>query len=104
MKTIKALFVIFTIILLASCKKSTSDEKDYIFVKPYCARVTVGGVVGLAEKCFKLGDAVKGTKTTDGSIRVRIAAHSVLNDDPPNSSSYQEFLDIPSQNLKLVVN
>ncbi len=103
MKTIKVLFLLFTIILVTSCKKSTNDEKDYLFVKPYCATVTVGGVVGIAEKCFKLGDSVKGTKTNDGSIRVRIAAHSAVNDGPPSSSSFQEFLNIPSQNLKLVV-
>ena len=104
MKTIKTLLILFTIVILSSCEKSNTKEQDYIFVRPYCAKVTVGGVVGISEKCFKIGETVKGTQTDDGSIRVRIAAHSAVNDGPPSPNSFQEFLNIPSQNLKLVVN
>ncbi len=104
MKPINTLLILFTIIFLASCEKSNIKEQEYIFVKPYCAKVMVGGVVGISEKCFKLGDNVKGTQIEDGAIRVRIAAHSVVNEGPPSSNFFQEFLDIPSQNLKLVVN
>ena len=104
MKPVKTLFILFTIISLASCEKTNTKQQDYVFVNPYCATVTVGGIVGISEKCFKLGEIVKGTQTDDGSIRVRIAAHSVVNDGPPSPNSFQEFLNIPSQNLKLVVN
>jgi hypothetical protein len=89
------------LIIIASC---TNDQKitdqEYIFTKPYCETVTVGGVVGLAEKCFKIGDIVTGKEIKTGKLTIRIA-HSSLNDGPPNSASYQEFLDVPLNYLEI---
>ncbi len=88
---------------MVRCKKEEIKiEQSYIFVKPLCETVTVVGFVGLAEKCFKIGDIVKGEKTIEGTITIRIAEHSYLNDGKPSSYSYQEFLDVSSEYLKLL--
>jgi hypothetical protein len=89
------LFLLF----LGSCTNDqTITNQTYIFTKPYCATVTVGGVVGLAEKCYKIGDVVSGKENTSGKITIRITGHFNLNDGP-NSS--QEFLDVPINYLEL---
>ena len=100
MKTISLLVLSLIISLFLSCEKGI-EEQNYIFTSPHCATVTVGGVVGLAERCFKVGDRVKGKPAQDGTILIRIAARSSRNDGPPSSSSYQEFLNVPSVKLKL---
>lgn len=90
------------IVNIWSCDQQlTSTFNDYIFTAPYCATVTVGGFVGRAEKCFTVGDFVKGQKEKDGFITIRIAAHSKSNDGPPGPQQYQEFLAVPSGYLKL---
>ena len=63
--------------------------------------MTVGGVVGIAERCFEIGDVVVGYEKTKGTVTIRIAEHSPLNDGPPTNASYQEFLDVPSDYLRL---
>lgn len=100
MKTMKHFWVLFFVLILFACKKQ-AKENNYIFIKPYCATVTVGGVVGLQERCFKVNDVVKGKPVDGGKITIRIAEHSNINDGPPSSSSYQEFLDVPNDYLKL---
>ena len=100
MKIAKLLVLLFSLSVLFSCEKDI-DDQNYVFTSPYCANVTVGGVVGIAEKCFKVGDYVMGKPVEDGTILVRIAAHSSRNDGPPSSSSYQEFLNVPAVHLKL---
>ena len=96
----KKIFLILSIIAFIftfeSCTKdSNSTTQNYAFTKPYCTMVTVGGVVGVSEKCYKIGDIVTGQENTSGKLTVRIAEHSALNDGPATSASYQEFLDIP---------
>ena len=100
MKTVNLLVLLLAISVLFSCKKGF-HEQSYVFTSPHCATVTVGGVVGTAEKCFKIGDRVTGKPAEDGTILVRIAAHSSQNDGPPSPSSYQEFLNVPASKLKL---
>jgi hypothetical protein len=102
MKTYKKLAIIALIVTLLSCDKDEALRKqDYLFLKRYCTMVTVGGFMGIAEMCFEIGDVVNGYEKTKGMITIRIAEHSPLNDGPPTSASYQEFLDVPSHYLKL---
>jgi len=96
------LTIIALIIIIWGCEKEeTLTGQDFIFVKKYCAMVTVGGVVGITERCFEIGDVVVGYKKNEGAITIRIAEHSPLNDGPPSSASYQELLDVPSDYLRL---
>lgn len=93
------------LLVLGSCKKEEiTNEQSYVFLKPYCATVVVGGVVGLAEKCFEIGDIVIGEKSIDGKVRIRIAEHGLLNEGHPNSANYQELLDVPSDYLEVLKN
>ncbi|WP_316850975.1 hypothetical protein [Pedobacter agri] len=89
------------LILLCSCKKK-DDVQYYQFIKSHCAYVTVGGVVGIREKCFAAGERVEGKQINNNTILIRIAAHRNENDQPPYSNSYQEFLEVPAENLKFV--
>ena len=103
MQTIKLLGLIFFISILGSCeKKAANKESNYVFIKSYCATVTVGGVVGITEKCFNPGDTVSGKEAMEGTILIRIAGHSDLNDLPPNPNTFQEFLNVSSDNLQLI--
>lgn len=103
MKTLKLLMFFFLFIGFISCEKNKSGkENSYVFIKPYCDMVTVGGVVGIREKCFNSGDTVSGRVITDGQIAIRIAAHSELNEGPPGPHSYQEFLNVPAEYLKKI--
>ena len=90
------------LIKISSCTNDqTITDQTYIFTKSYCETVTVGGVVGLAEKCFEIGDIVTGKEIKTGKLTIRIAEHSTLNDGAPNSASYQEFLDVPLNYLAI---
>jgi hypothetical protein len=97
MKTLNASFVITALLFAAwGCEKDdVKEDQNYAFVAEYCTEVTVGGVVGVAEKCFKIGDVVVGYKKTNEAITIRIAEHSPINEGPVNSASYQEFIDVP---------
>lgn len=97
------LSVIALLLLLGGCTNDQDiKDQNYVFTKPYCATVIVGGVVGLAEKCYKIGDIVSGKENTSGKLTIRIAEHSALNDGPPTSASYQEFLDVPINYLEVL--
>ncbi len=103
MKAIKLSGLIFIISILGSCEKKAADkENNYVFIKSYCATVTVGGVVGITEKCFNPGDTVSGKEAMDGTVSIRIAAHSDVNDGPAGPNSFQEYLNVPSENLRII--
>lgn len=103
MKIVYMLSLALLVPILVGCDKAkTKKDQSYVFLNAYCETVTVGGVVGLAEKCFEVGDTVVGTKRTDGKITIRIADHSKLNEGPANSASFQEFIDVPSDYLKVL--
>jgi len=103
MKIIRILILALLVPILGSCEKGDiKKEQGYVFLKPYCETVTVGGFVGLAEKCFKIGDIVVGEERIEGKVTIRIAEHSHLNDGPPSNMSYQEFLDVPSNYLEVL--
>jgi len=102
MKINKFIYLALLIITMASCeKKEDSADKSYVFIKPFSATVTVGGVVGIKTLSFKVGDTILGSETTGGMVTIRIAEHSYLNEGPPSSASYQEFLNIPLEYLLL---
>ncbi|PWS33187.1 hypothetical protein DF947_00685 [Pedobacter paludis] len=90
------------LIPLMTCKKASNKEYTYEFTKPYSAVITVGGVVGIINKSFAVGDRVKGKMLDNGTVSVRVAEHTKENEKPANPASYQEFLDVPSGNLKLI--
>ena len=103
MKTFKILCLALIVCILGSCKKNeTIKEQSYIFVKPYSAIVTVGGVVGIAERVFNVGDTVLGKERNEGKVTIQIAKHSKFNEGPPSNMSYQEYLDVPSEYLELL--
>ena len=94
-------FLGFIVAMWGCEKEEVITRQDYEFIKKYCASVTVGGFVGIAERCFEIGDVVTGYKKNEATITIRIAEHSRLNEGPPTSASYQELLDVPSYFLKL---
>ncbi len=91
------------IVIITSCNNDDNILKgEFEFKAEYSAKVTVGGFVGITERTFEIGEAYKGIDKGDGTITIRIAEHSELNDDCPNSWCYQEFLDVPREYLKFV--
>lgn len=101
MKTIKIFMTLVMVTVLFACKKKSGTDLNYVFVKPYCAKITVGGVIGVKQKCFKIGDIVTGKQADNSFITIRIAEHTTSNDGPPSPNSYLEFLNVPIDNLKL---
>ncbi len=100
-KTINTVAIAALLFVTWGCNDDAKEKQDYTFVKEHCAQVTVGGVIGVAEKCFKIGDVVVGSKKTKEIIAIRIAERSPINEGPANSASYQEFLDVPVDYLRL---
>lgn len=98
--------VIYLLILtfgIISCSSDDNDIKgDFEFVAQYSATVTVGGFVGSYVRVFEPGETYKGIDKGKETIKIRIAEHSELNNDCPNSWCYQEFLEVPRSYLKLV--
>lgn len=97
------IFVLHLLVLFViSCnKEDTPQHYEFKFIEEYCDVVTVGGVVGIADKCFEVGEIVSGTDYGGKTITIRIAEHSNLNEGPPSSASYQEFLEVPRDYLKI---
>jgi len=89
-------------LLINSC---THDEEtireEFEFIAEYSATITVGGFVGITERTFEAGEVYSGTDLGGETITIRIAEHTELNDDCPNSWCYQELLEVPREFLKL---
>lgn len=98
---LKVLSLIVILFIIVSCKKDY-DDYTYEFINPYCTEVVVGGVVGVTKKCYALGDRVNGSKVKDGVVSIRIAKGSKAQEKLSDHLGYQEILDIPLINLKLV--
>jgi hypothetical protein len=94
-------FPLFLLIIASCSNDQVQSNQKYVFTKPYCTTITVGGVVGLAEKCYKIGDIVSGKEINTGKLTIQIAEHSSINDGPPSSASYQEFLEVPLNYLEI---
>lgn len=103
MKIHKLFFLLLSVILISACeKKDTPDGYDYVFVESYCSMVTVGGVVGIREKCYEVGDTVTGKELTEGQITIRIALRSDLNEGNDSDFGHQEFLRVPLDKLEKI--
>lgn len=94
--------LIFNLIMISCNSDDETKNNEYEFITKYSTTVTVGGVVGISERTFKIGEVYSGTDQGIDAITIRIAEHSELNDDCPNSWCYQELLDVPREFLKLV--
>tara|TARA_R110000744_G_scaffold353214_1_gene459522 strand:+ start:975 stop:1277 length:303 start_codon:yes stop_codon:yes gene_type:complete len=92
--------LLILVLIIVSCS-SDDENNEYVFIKEYDITVTVGGVVGIAERKFEIGEIYTGTDKGNKVITIRIAEHSELNDDCPNSWCYQELLDVPRDFVKL---
>lgn len=104
MKAIKSLSLAILVFVFISCEKNVPvKERSCVFIKSYCTTITVGGFVGIREQCFYAGDTVFCTEVTEEMITIRIAGHSDLNEGPPAPNSYQEYLNVPSEYLKLLI-
>ena len=84
------------ITISSSCndKKIAEDLNIYTFTKAYYENISVGGVVGIVEKCYEINDIVTAESITNSSIIIRIAVHTELNDSK-GPWNYQELLEIP---------
>ena len=103
MKNLKYIGFTLLIIFITSCKNYEEIlQGDFKFRTQYSATVTVGGDVGIIERKFEIGEIYEGTDKGGETITIRIAEHSELNEDCPNSWCYQEFLEVPREYLRLV--
>ncbi|MBU2951582.1 hypothetical protein KO493_12820 [Tamlana agarivorans] len=98
--------LIYLLILTLGTTSCSSDDENinntYAFIAEYSTKVTVGGVIGISDRTFKIGEKYTGVNQGNNVITLRIAEHSELNNDCPNSWCYQELLDVPSEFLKLI--
>lgn len=98
----KIIYLLALTLGLFSCSSNDEIENnEYEFITEYSTTVTVGGVLGISERTFKIGEVYTGTKKSVDMITIRIAENSELNSDCPNSWCYQELLDVPSEYLKM---
>lgn len=94
--------MILTLGFLACSSEENSPAKgNFEFTTSYTTRITVGGVVGILDRTFKVGETFSGVDEGNGDITIRIAEHSALNDNCPSNTCYQEFLSVPSKYLRL---
>ncbi|XMO85163.1 hypothetical protein AAFN75_10225 [Algibacter sp. AS12] len=97
--------IYFFIITIGFMSCSSDDDKkntEYKFVSEYTATVIVGGVIGITERTFEVGEVYSGVENSNNIITIRIAEPSKLNEDCPNSWCFQELLDVPDSYLKLL--
>lgn len=99
----KLIYLIILTFGMISCSSDDENRNDeYEFVAEYSTEVIVGGVVGITERTFEIGEIYRGTDNGGNIITIRIAEHSELNNDCPNSWCYQELLNVPREFLRLV--
>lgn len=89
---------------LISCHSDLGSEGDatFEFIATYTATVTVGGVVGVAERTFEIGEVYSGSRSGESRTLLRIAEHTKQNEDCPNPWCYQEFLEVPNNYLRIL--
>lgn len=95
-------FVFFNLFIISCNNESEIINGNYEFIFEYSATVTLGGFVGITERMFEIGEVYNGTDEGGKTITIRIAEHTDLNDDCPNSWCYQELLNVPREYLKFV--
>ena len=92
-------FFILTLVMVSCNSEDEISQGEYEFTASYSATVVVGGVVGVYKRNFETGEVYPGTDEGGEAIKIRIAEHSERNNNCPNSSCYQEFLDVPREFL-----
>lgn len=102
MKKFICFFILALGIVSCSSDEAKNVEGKFEFTTEYSTTITVGGIVGTTKKTFKVGETYKGVDKGKETIRIRIAEHSKLNDNCPDSHCYQELLDVPREYLKVV--
>ncbi len=93
-------FIIIAFILVSCNTDETSTKGDFEFIKPYSTTIIVGGIAGTQERTFQIGEVISGIDEGKETIKIKIAEHSSLNENCPNSWCYQEFLEVPRAYLK----
>ena len=102
MKNLKLIGLSVLIIFITSCNKDkVIIQGEFEFTTQYSATILVGGVVGITDETFEIGEVYSGTDNGEKDITIRIVEHTELNEDCPNSWCYQEFLEVPRKFLKL---
>ncbi|MGB5554843.1 MAG: hypothetical protein WBM83_09320 [Flavobacteriaceae bacterium] len=97
----RSLIYLFALALAMGCSKDADPyQKEYEFIDEYTVTITVGGVVGIVERTFAIGEAFRGKDEGIATITLRISEHTKRNEDCPNPWCYQEFLDVPRAYLK----
>ncbi len=103
MKNLKIIGFFLLIVFVTSCNNDKENlQGEFEFITEYSATITVGGFVGITERTFEIGEVYDGTDYGGETITIRIAEHTELNEDCPNSWCYQEFLEVPREFLKFV--
>ena len=100
-----AIVLFLALIAVLSCSKEPSGditEANYKFITAYSAKITVGGIVGVVERTFYVGEVFSGSDKGEANITLRIAKHTKNNENCPNPWCYQEFLEVPRTFLQLV--
>lgn len=99
----KSVYIIILVFVIISCSSDDrNQENKYEFILEYSTTILVGGVVGITDRTFEVGEIYTGTDQGNSTITIRIAEHSELNEDCPNSWCYQELLNVPKKFLKEV--
>ena len=99
----KLIYLLILTLGIFSCSSNDENKSDeYEFIAEYSTTVTVGGVVGISERTFEIGERYTGIDQGNNLITIRIAEHSELNDDCPNPQCYQELLDVSREFLRLL--
>ncbi len=97
----KLIYLFILTVGIISCSADNDNlEIEFEFISEYSTTVMVGGIVGIKERTFKIGEIYKGTDEGGKNVTLRIAEHTELNDDCPNSTCYQELLGVPREFLK----
>lgn len=97
----KIVFVFVLILGLISCSSEDEIPKSgYVFIKKYTTKVVVGGVVGIYDRTFEIGEVYEGKDEGKETIEIRIAEYTEINNDCPNNRCYQEFIEVPREFLK----
>jgi hypothetical protein len=98
----KLICILILILGITSCNSNDENRTNkYVFTKEYSTRVIVGGVIGIIERTFKIGEIYNGTDNNNQFITIRIAEHSELNNNCPSNTCYQELLNVPHKFLEL---
>ena len=96
MKHLAVLLSVF--IVFVSCSKEPTavlSAANYEFITEYTTNITVGGIVGVAQRTFNVGEVYSGSDEVNANITLRITAHTKNNENCPNPWCYQEFLEVP---------